>query len=299
MGETLKTKMAFGKKDIVVVLGCAVFVLANLGAVGSSGRRRAKEAVCLSNLHKWGVAWKMFLEDNKGLLATERQEWYGPLWPYYKDEKLLICPEAAKPQQPLKRGESQLGGKFNAWAAWWHWDDIFWEDVVPPGKHYIGSYGINMWFSDDTPGGGDEMMLWSHAPGSLLAAQGAERVPMILDAAFDHQAPLAEDSPPEYDGQIYYHGLGGGVNVNEIRGFCINRHHGAVNGVFLDFSARKIGLKELWTLEWHRFWNEGSEGMCDGICPPPVGVGMPTEWDDPEHWMHDMKDYLPSCPPSP
>jgi len=34
--------------------------------------------------------------------------------------------------------------------------------------------------------------------------------------------------------------------------FCINRHEGTVNGAFVDFSVRKIGLKELWKLKWHR-----------------------------------------------
>ena len=31
----------------------------------------------------------------------------------------------------------------------------------------------------------------------------------------------------------------------------IDRHHGAVNVVFADYSARKVGLKELWKLKWH------------------------------------------------
>jgi prepilin-type processing-associated H-X9-DG protein len=34
--------------------------------------------------------------------------------------------------------------------------------------------------------------------------------------------------------------------------FCLARHEGAVNVTFLDFSLRKIGVKELWTLKWHR-----------------------------------------------
>ena len=30
---------------------------------------------------------------------------------------------------------------------------------------------------------------------------------------------------------------------------CINRHHGGINMLFADWSVRKVGLKELWTLE--------------------------------------------------
>jgi hypothetical protein len=39
--------------------------------------------------------------------------------------------------------------------------------------------------------------------------------------------------------------------------FCIDRHGaGTINGAFFDSSVRKIGLKELWKLRWHRDWKE-------------------------------------------
>jgi len=34
--------------------------------------------------------------------------------------------------------------------------------------------------------------------------------------------------------------------------FCINRHQQGINGIFLDYSVRKIWLKELWRLKWAR-----------------------------------------------
>jgi len=37
--------------------------------------------------------------------------------------------------------------------------------------------------------------------------------------------------------------------------FCLHRHRGAVNGLFLDFSIRKIGLKGIWALKWRRRYN--------------------------------------------
>ena len=62
----MKSKAGFTKRDVAVVLGCVVFVLMNIGAVGHSGRARAKEAVCLSNLLKMGAAASMFTNDNGG-----------------------------------------------------------------------------------------------------------------------------------------------------------------------------------------------------------------------------------------
>ncbi|UCC22708.1 MAG: hypothetical protein JSW23_01165, partial [Planctomycetota bacterium] len=58
----------------------------------------------------------------------------------------------------------------------------------------------------------------------------------------------AIDAVPEYDGEPWlpYSDYSHMVRV------CINRHKGFVNNVFLDGSARKVGLKCLWKLQWHR-----------------------------------------------
>jgi len=37
-----------------------------------------------------------------------------------------------------------------------------------------------------------------------------------------------------------------------MRLFCLDRHNAGINGLFLDMSARKVGLKELWKLKWHK-----------------------------------------------
>jgi hypothetical protein len=63
--------------------------------------------------------------------------------------------------------------------------------------------------------------------------------------------------------------------------FCINRHDAHINGLFMDWSVRKIGLKELWTLKWHRLF--------DTAGPWTVAGGVQAE-DWPE-WMRSFKDY--------
>jgi len=62
---------------------------------------------------------------------------------------------------------------------------------------------------------------------------------------------------------------------------CINRHHGSINGLFLDFSVRPIGLKELWTLRWHLEWDRAGPWTKAG------GV-QPEDWP---RWMRGFKDY--------
>ena len=63
--------------------------------------------------------------------------------------------------------------------------------------------------------------------------------------------------------------------------FCLNRHNGYINGVFLDFSIRKIDLKELWTFKWHRNFD------ISGIWAKAVAV----HGDDWTEWMRKFRDY--------
>jgi prepilin-type processing-associated H-X9-DG protein len=62
---------------------------------------------------------------------------------------------------------------------------------------------------------------------------------------------------------------------------CINRHDGGVNSLFLDWSVRKVGLKELWKLKWHKEFNTNGPWTIAG------GV-KPEDWPE---WMRKFKDY--------
>jgi prepilin-type processing-associated H-X9-DG protein len=62
---------------------------------------------------------------------------------------------------------------------------------------------------------------------------------------------------------------------------CINRHNGTVNCLFADGSVRKVGLKELWTLQWHRTFNtQGPWTQAGGVTP--------EDWPE---WMRDFREY--------
>jgi hypothetical protein len=63
--------------------------------------------------------------------------------------------------------------------------------------------------------------------------------------------------------------------------FCINRHNGHVNTPFLDWSVRKVGLKELWVLKWHdEFDTAGRWTKAGGV--------KPEDWP---LWMRSFRDY--------
>ena len=105
----------------------------------------------------------------------------------------------------------------------------------------------------------------------LFSLRGRAQFPAILDDAFMWSKPITSNNPPRRERQGIF-GMGG---------FCINRHNEHVNSLFLDWSARKVGLKELWTLKWHRDWDTAGPWTKAG------GV-LPEDWP---HWMRGFKDY--------
>jgi hypothetical protein len=88
--------------------------------------------------------------------------------------------------------------------------------------------------------------------------------------------PYEYDDPPEIEGQAR-----GGVGDDEIRIFCVNRHDAFVNVLFMDWSTRKVGLKELWTLKWRVTGNTAGPWTKGGYV-------QPDEWPP---WMRGFKDY--------
>jgi len=88
--------------------------------------------------------------------------------------------------------------------------------------------------------------------------------------------PDPNDQPPLFDGD----GPGGKGPV-AMRIFYIDRHDGGINVLFMDWSVRKVGLKELWTLKWSREFD-----MAD----PWTKAGGVKANDWPK-WMRNFKDY--------
>jgi prepilin-type processing-associated H-X9-DG protein len=66
----MRLKTAFTRKDIVVVLACVIFLVINVRAISSSGRRRAKRILCLTNLKQLTLAWTQFAKDNEGFIVN-------------------------------------------------------------------------------------------------------------------------------------------------------------------------------------------------------------------------------------
>ena len=63
--------------------------------------------------------------------------------------------------------------------------------------------------------------------------------------------------------------------------FSMDRHDKGINSVFVDGSARKIQLKELWKQKWNPEFNTSGKWT-------QAGGMRPEDWPE---WMQGFKDF--------
>ncbi|NLH43970.1 MAG: hypothetical protein GX448_19195 [Planctomycetes bacterium] len=63
--------------------------------------------------------------------------------------------------------------------------------------------------------------------------------------------------------------------------YAMDRHGGGINMLFMDWSVRKVGIKELWTLKWTKEFDRAGPWTKAG------GV-QPENWPQ---WMRRFRDY--------
>jgi prepilin-type processing-associated H-X9-DG protein len=277
----MKSKNSFTKKDLLVVLLCGIFCLANIAAIGEGGRMRAKQAVCLSRFLKWGQVYHAYTADNDGYfhsrggtgsLQVFLQQWPYVYKPYYIDPKMRYCPAADKTYN--------IGGTFGVWNIdeYGSYDPVNNSDLWVPGEKgpCLGSYGENRFIVNMLGSFASDPWYWRR-----VDYKNAAQVPIFMDAQYLALWGFEDAVPPEYEGDY----TGGYTQAAA----CINRHNGYINCLFMDWSARKVGLKELWTLKWHRLydtcgpWTICGNGGDEAACA--------DKWDAQSPWMKDFPEY--------
>jgi hypothetical protein len=272
----MKSQTAFTKKDLVVVLGCIVFLLANIAAISEGGRKRAQAAVCLSNLLKWGQIFQAYTADNDGFFHN-RGFGYSNMWPYvykpyYQDPLMRFCPTATNPN--LRKGTF---GTWNFDIGAWHPDPIPGE-----GQPLTGSYGMNRYIENMKVGSfGTDPAYWRRTD-----VKGGDKAPVLMDCMYVYYWANSIAEPPAYNGDY---------TTPEMHWICIDRHLWYNNVVFLDSSARKVGLKELWALRHTRPIDKGFN-PCDKngwtICGFSGNkTACKAAWDAAAPWMSKLPVY--------
>jgi len=262
---------AFTLIELLVVISIVMLLIALLLPVLGRARRNARAAVCLSRLHQSSLAFKMYTDTNEGRWFTADrdddgrtgpQNWLGLVASFWANTPgCMACPMAIVGWD----GHSD----YDAFTAWVGPNQS--AAAMVRGEPVRGpvSYAFNNHVSCPGPDAAPDPRnpYWG-----TCDVKGAARVPVLFDCADESVYAIALAGPRPTEA----------LPMNDPKWLmCIDRHDGGINMLFMDWSVRKVGLKELWTLKWHRdFDTAGPWTKAGGV--------EPEDWPQ---WMRRFKDY--------
>ncbi|MBW7992508.1 MAG: type II secretion system protein [Planctomycetes bacterium] len=266
--------------ELLVVISIIMLLMALLVPALQKVRKQAMAVICQANLRQWGTVLALYANDNKGrlpILSGSTVLWFfrGSWLPEGDPNRpkvfqqvvtkgIACCPLAVKVRPGPATGVSRGSGRGGSFEIRFASGSTFeaWKITSPPPP-FRGSYGFNI----------------TAFPKSIdtFLSRGQANIPVILDSPERSGRHINTDPPPRREGH--------GRHI-----FCINRHNGYVNGLFLDWSVRRIGLKELWTLKWNdQPDTTGPWTQSDTTGPwTKAGGAQPSDWPQ---WMRKFKDH--------
>ncbi len=279
--------------ELLVVIAIIALLMAVLVPALHGARKQARGVVCRTHLKQWGTTLALYLEDHEGRFSRSFDAVPGlsllrglqidrktdPNAPrrYHAVETrgISCCPMATKTtgswsMRVVSSGGTYLemssGGTFLAW------------EILKPTPTFRGSYGVNRNFFGNALSLGFVSGDRRNETDTYRLARSVN-IPALLDAAGPNCWMVTEkEVPPKTEPVGSAASLGVGMSDMDL---WINRHSGTLNGLFLDWSVRSVGLKELWTLKWHGNFNTAGPWTKAG------GV-KPEDWPP---WMRKFRDY--------
>ncbi len=245
---------------LVVISIIALLVGILLPALGAA-RRSAKAMKCASNQKQMGTAWFMYATDHDGRAVGSYQSyfvkrlspkhWYVDLYPYYATNiSILECPIAPTPDPQY---DNMPAGSLIPGDAEYAWYESG-QYSVP--QNY-GGFGYNNWLEEVVP----------NSIKGRITASGRDPEECKLDRGIDElvattETPLFGDStwadmgwafegtpmPDDFQNPHAY-------PPYYLQRMCVDRHSESINVTFLDGSARRVPIVDLWSLKWHALWN--------------------------------------------
>jgi hypothetical protein len=289
---------AFTLIELLVVISTVALLMAILMPCLQRVRKQAKAVGCQANLRQWGMLYAPYCAENDGYLPDwgpdERSEYNpaDPWWAYGRwiggggrplasgvepgtpdsasftaVKGILLCPMAAQAGYSILGRYDRRGGTFLAWTAS-DYDSTAWPTW---NTSYAPNHQAHSW-----PGNLPNPIDYWRLMWMTNAVRNASAVPVFMDT-MSCAATLYDDKspPPGCDAVPTRRLSAASDNV------CINRHSAGINSLFLDWSVRRVGLKEIWTLKWHREYSTVGPWTKRG------GV-RPEDWPQ---WLRRFKDY--------
>jgi prepilin-type N-terminal cleavage/methylation domain-containing protein/prepilin-type processing-associated H-X9-DG protein len=254
-------KKGFTLIELLVVISIIALLLSVLLPGLTAAKKRVRAVVCRSNLKQWGYIYSLYAFDNddsfpqgdEGNGVNAEDAWLlGALLPYYNTLKMRMCPSTITITRPPMM--DQPGGTFTNWGPFPVSDDgATWFDSLA-----VGSYAFNEWCAD-VPAKGDWWGLKKDNAIRKLTAAGSYNIPLVGDSAFVDTAVNHGDAAPsntEHEEDDFSPGVCN-WNSDAMKYYCIDRHKGGINMVFVDLNSRYVGLRELWNLRWHKNFKMG------------------------------------------
>ena len=259
--------------ELLVVIAIIALLMAILMPALNRVRGQAQKISCQARLKQWGLIFKLYTDDHDGFFNNRDVSgglWMDAMQYYYKDnDKMLLCPTATRLML-----SSADWGTFKAASL----------------NDHIFSYGINSWTNSVEVDRGARWLEWfwrsvqnntTVLPGTRTTEGrpiSTNTIPVFGDSTWYDAWPRDTDEPSV---TMDAFGIGDRGTSGEMNHFCIDRHSGFINLLFMDWSARSVGLKELWTLKWHRSY------ITNGAWTKAGGV-MSQDWPV---WLRNYRDY--------
>ena len=266
----MSKRRGFTLIELLVVIAIIALLMAIMMPALQRVKSQAQKVVCRARLKQWGLMFKLYTDEhdgyfNEGWGVGETTLWMNALRPYYKDNwDMLLCPTATRVV-------------INS-ADWRTFKATQRNVSVPGGGSYLYtfSYGISSWTNYMHGNRGDRLEEWFWK--NVNNAKNMGQIPVFGDSTWHDAWPRHTDQPLEFPDGF---GVTGSGTSGEMNHFSIDRHNGFINMLFMDWSVRNVGLKELWTLKWHRaFLTNGSWTRAGGV--------MAEDWPV---WLRKYKDY--------
>ena len=281
-------KKAFTLVELLVVIAIIALLMSILMPALARVRKQAKDVLGQSNLKQWGTCFSMYTGDNdssfpRGWFIPDAKVKPGDYWmhalrPYSGNEhNLRCCPMVTKHSTEFNPTDIDGGiypdSTFIGWGVFTGEPgevcDYWW--CVIAGDY--GSYGWNSYvcnIPDNEDYDIDDFYVKNNWKVATVKSGG--NIPLLGDAQWIDCWPNHGNEPPEWHGQPWH-------GTSSMGRICIDRHDGTVNWVFLDYSVKKIGLKQLWKLKWNRRFDID-------------GGPTPAQFDaHGDGWMSKYKDY--------
>jgi prepilin-type N-terminal cleavage/methylation domain-containing protein len=279
----MSKRRGFTLIELLVVIAIIALLMGILMPALRKVKEQANMSKCMANLRQWNLIFSMYVQDNNGKFYSglaERRSTDGFWWNMQLlekqqsriDNKLWFCPKNKGTMQN-EAGIDNKNVSFN--SAWGIYTKRDYPQICDDG--IAGSYGINGWVLD-VPATGEGLSEgrtrvdhWR----TPYVKQAAE-IPLMVEALRFDVWPQPNQRPFESETTIW-----STENANHMARACMNRHLGHVNVSMCDFSVRRVGVKELYTLKWHRSFNiRGQWTMAGGV--------VDENWPE---WIRPFKDY--------